>query len=85
MDIPVQSDEEQAFSYLNAAFHSALSLQYKSRPDLHGKMFRPRLDGAARECLPMSFSMTLLAHAGGLWQLQREWEVWEMNSRTGCP
>ena len=58
---------------LRDQYRRAIDEQFHSRPDLHGKTFRPKAN--ENKHVPMSFSRTLLDLAGGLWELLRTWET----------
>jgi hypothetical protein len=69
-------DDERRLEWeaLRAKYRKAIDEQFHGRPDLRGKIFRPRGDTWAKGHTPMSFSRTLLDLAGGIWDLERDWE-----------
>lgn len=66
---------EEEWNILRFKYRQAIDEQFHGRPDLRGKIFRPKGDEWAKGHVPMSFSRTLIDHAGGVWALERDWEA----------
>lgn len=66
-------EEQERWKSLRMDYRAELRRQFESRPDLRGKIFRPKPGQPGH--IPTAFSMTLLDYAGGIWDLLRDWEV----------
>lgn len=70
--VPHDAEKQRAWEELRTKYREAIEDQYQARPELHQKNFRPK---AGVRGPTMQFSRTLLDYAGGIWDLERDWEL----------
>lgn len=70
-------ERKRAWEELRTKYLTAIDDQFRARPDLRGKIFHRKDDPEGRLHTAMVFSRTLLDYAGGVWDLERDWEAEE--------